>query len=64
MGEAKGFMLTETDFLSDSDLSSPANINAKPMTTFISLLQTEITKMNQFNDPQGIYTLCLACSAH
>lgn len=62
MGEAKGFMLAETDLLSDSDLSSPAHINTKPMTNFIAQLQTEITKMNQFNDPQGIYTLCLACS--
>lgn len=63
MGEAKGFILAETDLLSESDLSSPANVSAKPMTDFISQLQTEITKMNQFNDPQGIYTLCLACSA-
>lgn len=63
VGEAKGFMLAETNLLSDSDLSSPANVSAKPMTDFISQLQSEITKMNQFNDPQGIYTLCLACSA-
>lgn len=63
MGEAKGFIFAETDLLSDSDLSSPTNLSAKPITQFISQLQTEMTKMNQFNDPQGIYTLCLACSA-
>lgn len=63
MGEAKSFILAETVFSADSDLTSPLSVNAKPMTQFISQLQTEITKMNQFNDPQGIYTLCLTCSA-
>jgi len=64
MGEAKSLILAETDMLSDSELTSPVSVNAKPMTQFISQLQSEITKMNQFNDPQGIYTLCLACSVH
>jgi len=63
MGEAKAFILAKTDLLSESDLSSPANVSTKPMSNFISQLQSEITKLNQFNDPQGIYTLCLACSA-
>lgn len=63
MGEAKSFILAETVFSADSDLTSPLSVNAKPMSQFISQLQTEITKMNQFNDPQGIYTLCLACGA-
>jgi len=62
MGEAKTFILAETNVLADSELTSPSSVNAKPMTQFISQLQTEITKMNQFNDPQGLYTLCLACS--
>lgn len=63
MGEANSFMSAEFGLLADSELTSPTSINAKPMTQFISQLQNEITKMNQFNDPQGIYTLCLACSA-
>lgn len=63
MGEAKSFILAETDLSVDSELTSPLSVNAKPMTQFISQLQTEIIKMNQFNDPQGIYTLCLACDA-
>tara|TARA_R110002167_G_scaffold365860_2_gene591715 strand:- start:37904 stop:39826 length:1923 start_codon:yes stop_codon:yes gene_type:complete len=63
MGEAKSFILAETNLSADSELTSPLSVNAKPMTQFISQLQTEITKMNQFNDPQGIYTLCLACGA-
>jgi len=64
MGEAKSFIPAETILTTDSDLTSPISVNAKPMTQFIFQLQNEITKMNQFNDPQGIYTLCLACSAH
>jgi protease-4 len=46
-----------------NDLTSLASVNAKPMTTFINQLQAEFSKMNQFNDPQGIYTLCIACGA-
>ncbi len=64
MGGAKSFVFADTGLISSADLSSPVNVNAKPMSKFISELQAEITKMNQFNDPQGIYILCLACSAH
>jgi protease-4 len=62
MGEAKSLITAQTGLFADSDLTSPESVNAKPMTQFISQLQAEITKMNQFNDPQGMYTLCLACS--
>ncbi|WP_353539611.1 signal peptide peptidase SppA [Colwellia sp. KU-HH00111] len=62
LGEASTFMAANSELLLDSDLSSPNSISTKPMTNFISQLQTELTKMNQFNDPQGIYSLCLACS--
>ena len=61
MGEAQSFITAGTSLYTNSELTTPASINAKPMTQFISQLQNEITKMNQFNDPQGIYTLCLAC---
>ncbi len=46
-----------------SELTSLGGVNAKPMTQFINQLQAEFSKVNQFNDPQGIYTLCLACGA-
>jgi len=62
MGEAKSFVFADSNSIASSDLTSPVSVNVKPITQFISQLQTEITKMNQFNDPQGMYTLCLACS--
>lgn len=62
MGEAQSFMFADTLLPLDSDLSAPQSVNAKPMTQFIEQMQNEITKMNQFNDPQGMYTLCLACN--
>jgi protease-4 len=62
MGKAQSFMFANSDLSINNDLIPLHSVNAKPMTLFISQLQNEITKMNQFNDPQGIYTLCLACS--
>lgn len=64
ISEANSLIFAETNDIIVGDLTSPVSINAKPMTQFISQLQQEVTKMNQFNDPQGIYTLCLACSVH
>jgi len=62
MGEAKSIMFAKNFLSLDNMLTSPNSVNAKPMTQFISQLQNEITKINQFNDPQGIYSLCLTCS--
>jgi len=62
MGKAQSFMFANSDLSINNDLIPLHSVNAKPMTLFISQLQNEITKMNQFNDPKGIYTLCLACS--
>jgi protease-4 len=65
MGQAQSLAVTSfgfKDHTSANELTSLNNINAKPMTQFINLLQAEFSKMNQFNDPQGMYTLCLACS--
>jgi protease-4 len=45
------------------DLASNA-VNNKPLSQFITMMQTELTQINQFNDPQGRYTLCVACSAN
>lgn len=58
MMNSKGSIATN-----DSALLTSINSGAtKPMTQFIKQIQTEFTKMNQFNDPQGMYSLCLACS--
>lgn len=35
--------------------------NNKPLSRFIRLMQAEVNQVNQFNDPQGRYTLCVAC---
>lgn len=39
-----------------------ASVTDKPMTLVIKQLQQELVKMNQFNDPQGMYSLCIACA--
>jgi len=65
IGQAQSYELTSFGFgdhTSANDLTPFSNVNTKPMTQFINLLQAEFSKMNQFNDPQGMYTLCLACS--
>lgn len=36
-------------------------VNNKPLSQFITLMKTELSLINQFNDPQGRYTLCVAC---
>lgn len=48
--------------ISSSDLMSSSSTDNKPITQLFSQWQKELATMNQFNDPQGIYTLCLACS--
>ncbi|WP_114326090.1 signal peptide peptidase SppA [Candidatus Colwellia aromaticivorans] len=57
-----GFGFGFVDNTTSNELTSLGNENAKPMTRFINQLQAEFSKMNQFNDPQGMYTLCLTCS--
>ena len=64
MGEAQSFISEDSYFAYQNDVTTPLSVNAKPVSQFINQLQGEITKMNQFNDPQGMYTLCLACSIH
>jgi len=49
--------------ISSSDLMSPNSIDNKPVSQLVGQLQKELAAINQFNDPQGTYTLCLACSA-
>ena len=65
MGQAQSLTATTFGFddsTTSSELGSFNSVNNKPMTQFINQLQTEFLKMNQFNDPQGMYTLCIACS--
>ncbi|MGL1959084.1 MAG: signal peptide peptidase SppA [Colwellia sp.] len=57
-------VLISSQQTNDIDLITTAAISDKPMSQFIALLQNEFTKMNQFNDPQGIYSLCMACGSH
>lgn len=64
MGQAQYFATTFgfVESTAANELTSFNSVNTKPMTQFIEQLQTEFSKMNQFNDPQGMYTLCIACS--
>jgi protease-4 len=45
------------------DLATNA-ISNKPLSQFITLMKAELSQINEFNDPQGRYTLCVACSAN
>ena len=56
-------MFTASKEHSNIALASNA-VSNKPLSQFISLMKAELTQMNQFNDPQGRYTLCVACSAN
>jgi len=62
MGKAHTLGLTTN--VDASELSSVQQISNQPIYGLIKQLQNELTKMNQFNDPQGQYTLCLACRIH
>ncbi|MCP4991657.1 MAG: signal peptide peptidase SppA [Colwellia sp.] len=39
-------------------------VNNQPVSQFITMMKTELSQINNFNDPQGHYTLCVACSAN
>ena len=43
------------------DLATAA-VSNKPLTQLINTMKAELMQINQFNDPQGRYTLCVACS--
>ena len=45
------------------DVATNASSN-KPLSQFINMMKAELTQIDQFNDPQGRYTLCVACSAN
>ncbi len=58
----KSSSLLAFSHLSSSDLMAPSIANNMPVTQLFGQLQKQLATMDQFNDPQGIYTLCLACS--
>ena len=63
MGNANA--LVNVAYGSNDDMSLDllsATVTDKPMTQLIKQLQQELVKMNQFNDPQGLYSLCIACA--
>ncbi len=39
-------------------------VSNKPITQLITRLKNQLAQMNQFNDPQGRYTLCIACGSN
>lgn len=45
------------------DLATSATSTA-PFSQFITMMKGQLNQLNQFNDPQGHYTLCVACSAN
>ncbi|MEW6982912.1 signal peptide peptidase SppA [Colwelliaceae bacterium 6471] len=44
-----------------SILVNDEHIAAGPVQQLMTVLQKELKQLNQLNDPQGIYTLCLSC---
>jgi len=54
-------------YIDDSATHTPLRLQSltdKPISQFLIKLQNQMEKMNAFNDPQGMYTLCLACEMH
>jgi protease-4 len=45
------------------DLATNAASSA-PLSQFINMMTSQLSQIEQFNDPQGRYTLCIACSAN
>jgi len=39
-------------------------VTSAPLSQFINMMTSELSQLEQFNDPQGRYTLCVACSAN
>mgnify|MGYP000138516844 CR=1 FL=1 len=62
MGGVNAFLFSHHFISDENELDASYRTNIKPMSLFISNLQNEITKMDQFNDPNGMYSLCLVCS--
>ncbi|TYK66894.1 signal peptide peptidase SppA [Colwellia echini] len=61
------FMFSQLDNI-DSDIGLDSNVvNAtakQPLNQLMIKMKNELKQLNQFNDPQGRYTLCLACGVN
>ena len=65
LGETKTFMYANSFIYTEGDLSfAHVHNQTKPVTQLMLNLENEIKQLNKFNDPQGIYSLCLVCSNH
>jgi len=64
-GESASFMtiLTGQQHSSFIGLTGPSISNEQGINTLIKMFKNELGQLSQLNDPQGKYTLCLACSA-
>jgi len=52
-------------FGNTAKLFAPADIRTQgPVEKVLGQLKAELNRLNQFNDPQGIYSFCLTCQIH
>jgi protease-4 len=65
LGESASFvtLFTGQQHKTLVELASSSNSNEQGISTLINLFKSEFGQISQLNDPQGKYTLCLACSA-
>jgi len=61
LGEAQT-LLSWSSLTAGHDIMLGTKAGNQGVSQLMGTIQTELSKMNQFNDPQGKYTLCLACS--
>jgi len=64
-GESASFMTMLTGQQPNSfiGLTGPSISNEQGINALITMFKSELGQLSQLNDPQGKYTLCLACSA-
>jgi protease-4 len=56
-------MVTDSQPNSVVELATQAADNKHGMGALIEMMKTQVTQVNEFNDPQGKYTLCLSCTS-
>ena len=40
------------------------SVSSQPLSNIVKMMKAELSQINQFNDPQGKYALCIACMAN
>ncbi|GAA0818627.1 signal peptide peptidase SppA [Colwellia sp. D2M02] len=65
MGNAANItaMLNGTQANSVVELATHTASNEQGLGVLVNMLKTQVEQVNEFNDPQGKYTLCLACTS-